>query len=122
MKRANTSQLLVPTTDEKTALKRFAHLEIDLETLRRELKRGLTFDFRNNPRTLSKQFDWRVAYIPITKVDVDRARAKETEGFISQQQLSDWATMLLMNEMYDWQGADEDEIAEKLNDLSFSTL
>jgi hypothetical protein len=113
---------LIATTDKQTALTRFAHLEIDLETLRRSLKRGLTFDFRNNPRTLSNHFDWRVADIPIPKADVDWARAKEKEGIISHSQLSDWATMLLMNEMYDWQSSDEEEIAEELNDLSLSTL
>jgi hypothetical protein len=113
---------LIPSVDEQTALLRFAHLEIDLETLRHELRRGLTFDFNGNPRTLSNHFDSRAADIRITQKDIDRALVREREGAISYQQLSDRATMLLMNDVYDWQGADEEKIADTLNDLSFSTL
>ena len=125
---AESSQLLIPTSEEQKALVRFAHLEIDLETLRRELKRGLSFDFSGNPRTLSNHFDWNVTDIRITMQDIDRALTQAAAGVINHQQLSDWATMLLLNDMYYWQSvADEDSeeseaIVEKLNDLSFSTL
>ena len=53
---------------------------------------------------------------------IRNAMGKQERGEISTRQLSDWAAMLLLNEAYDWEGPDEDEIAEWLNDISFLTL
>ncbi len=41
---------------------------------------------------------------------------------ISTQELSDWAAMLLMNDAYDWQGPDEEQISEWLNEIVLLTL
>lgn len=43
---------------------------------------------------------------------------KHWKGDISDSELNRWALMLLLNDAYDWQGPDEDEIAEILNDLA----
>ena len=37
-------------------------------------------------------------------------------GRVTKRELSDWAAMLLMNDAYNWDGADEEEIAEALNE------
>jgi len=53
---------------------------------------------------------------------IRNAMSKHERGEITTQELADWASMLLLNEAYDWEGPDEDGIAEWLNDLSFLTL
>jgi hypothetical protein len=37
------------------------------------------------------------------------------QGEISDKQLAEWATMLQLNDAFDWEGPDEDEIADTLN-------
>jgi hypothetical protein len=41
---------------------------------------------------------------------------------ISTQQLADWATMLLLNDAYDWNGPKEAQIADWLSDIILLTL
>lgn len=41
---------------------------------------------------------------------------------MSTEQLADWATMLLLNDAYDWQGPEEEQIADWLNEISMLTL
>jgi hypothetical protein len=53
---------------------------------------------------------------------IRNAMGKHERGEITARELSDWAAMLLLNDAYDWEGPDEDEIAEWLNDISFLTL
>jgi hypothetical protein len=43
-------------------------------------------------------------------------------GEITTEQLSNWAAMLLANPSYTWDDADEDEIADWLNDISLLGL
>jgi hypothetical protein len=47
---------------------------------------------------------------------------RHARGEITTEQLSDWAAMLLANPSYDWEGPDEDEIADWLNDISLLAL
>jgi hypothetical protein len=41
---------------------------------------------------------------------------------MTTEQLADWVTMLLLNDAYQWDGKDKDEIAELLHEVSSLTL
>jgi len=46
---------------------------------------------------------------------------KETGAFTSND-LMQWATMILLNDAYDWEGPNEDEVAERLHELSMPQI
>ena len=54
----------------------------------------------------------------MTRADMDSAIEKARTGEITQRQLQQWASMLLLNDAFDWSGEDEDAIADMLADLT----
>jgi hypothetical protein len=55
----------------------------------------------------------------ITKWHIENALTKKRDGAISDGQLIEWATMLLMNHGYELDQKDNNLVAEWLNDISF---
>ncbi len=110
------------TPGERRALQQFAHLEITLGDLRQSLRNVLEFDFTESERKLSSHFLVPQPGIRIDQSDIRRAMEKHRREEISTDQLADWATMLLLNEAYDWEGPDEEDIATWLHDISALTL
>jgi hypothetical protein len=110
------------TSGERRALEQFAHLTITIEDLRENLRKVLQFDFKESERKLSCRFLVPQPGIRVDQADIRRAMDKHVREEISTDQLADWATMLLLNDAYDWEGSDEEEIATWLNEISTLTL
>jgi hypothetical protein len=103
-------------------LERFANLEISLNGLREALKDVVQFDFGERQRELSCHFLTPKRGIRVEVAHIHRAMHKHALDQLSTHQLADWATMLLLNDAYDWEGPDEEEIATLLHDISALTL
>jgi len=56
--------------------------------------------------------------VKVTRADINSAIEKARAGEISQERLQQWASMLMLNDAFDWSGEDEDAIANMLADLS----
>ena len=82
----------------------------------------LDFSFDCHERRLTSHFLLTQPGIRVEKKYIDVAMGKHAQGEISTEELADWATMLLLNDAYDWQGPEEDEIADWLNEISMLTL
>lgn len=107
-----------PTSKERELLARFARLEISLTVLCLRFRTMMSVDFGEHGRRLTSRFLPAEPPIRIEKQHIHNALSRRSTGGISERELSDWAAMLLMNDAYDWEGADEEEIAESLNELS----
>jgi hypothetical protein len=112
----------VLTRGELKALEKFARLEISLDDLKVALRKILQFEFKDNERRLTSHFVLPQPGVRIDEEDIRRAMNRHTREEISTSQLADWATMLLLNDAYDWQGTKEEEIATWLNEISMLTL
>ena len=110
------------TRHERVALERFARLKISLEELQHALGKMLEVNFKEEERRLNSHFLLPEPGVRIELKYVHEAMGKHARGEITTQQLSEWAAMLLLNDAYDWQGKDEDEIADWLNEISLLTL
>lgn len=106
------------TPEERETLARFAELEIPLEEVCIRLGGMLDIDFGPSERRLTSHFLLPEPGIRIEMRHVRNALSKHWNREVTDQELSDWATMLLLNEAYEWPGPDEDEIAGMLNELS----
>ena len=104
--------------EERETLARFAELEIPLEEVRLRLGGMLDINFGPTERRLTSHFLLPEPGIRIEMKHIRKALSKHWKGELTDQELNDWATMLLLNEAYEWSGPDEDEIAEMLNELS----
>jgi len=94
------------------ALERFRDLEIEFEELRRTLRPQITYAM--------DAYQWRVerkAALP--SVRVTTAHIETAKARLDPKALRFWAMVLLMTDAYDWEGADEDAIAEELNRLAW---
>jgi hypothetical protein len=114
----NTKERRQLTSEEKELLARFARFEIGLEELTIRLRGMLELDFGLEERKLVSHFLLPQPGVRIELSHVRNAMEKHWRGEVSDDELFRWATMLLLNEAYDWEGPDEDEIAEMLNELA----
>ena len=102
-------------------LQEFARFEVSLEQLRFCLKQAMNFDFdaEQGARWMETRFEIPIPGILITKQHIEGALQKRKDGVITEQQLVEWATMILHNHAYELDERDEDTIAQWLNDISF---
>ena len=107
------------TSEQRKALEQFAALEITMEELRQRLSGAVELDFDGERRTVTEHFDIPEPGVRIERRHIENALDKKRRGQITEKELSDWAAVLLMIHAYDWQGKDEDEIADWLHDLSY---
>ena len=110
------------TRKQRRALEEFAELKISIDELRERLQGVLEFDFRDQERKLTSHYGTPVPGVRIELETIQAAMDKHARGEVSTEQLADWATMLLLNDAYDWEGPKEEQIADWLNDISMLTL
>lgn len=115
------------TTEQLDVLQRFASLTAGIEEMRRSLAGVFDFDFHPRQMTESGYFQRRTAVgrfrlpepgIVITRDHIANALDMKRFGLITERDLVYWATILLLNDAYVLDSADEDLIAEWLNDIS----
>ena len=107
---------------ERKALEQFVRLEISLEELTRALSKVMALTFAEDERRLATHFALPEPGVRVSMEHIHNAMAKHTREETTTKELSEWAAMLLLNEAYDWQGPQEDEIADWLNEISLLTL
>ncbi len=110
-------------------LRKFALFEAGLEEMRRALAGVFEFNFEakeriaggySPARTASTYFRVPEPGILITRKHIENALERKRFGLITERDLVIWATVLLMNDAYALDPADEDLIAEWLNDISLN--
>jgi len=92
-------------------MEQYACLEITFGELRRRLSRILTIEFRETEVRLSPSYD-PLPRVRVERWHVENAVDKERRREISKEQLFTWADTLLLIDAYDWEGPDEEWIAE----------
>jgi hypothetical protein len=110
------------TTAQRRALEEYAQLKIAIEELRERLRDVLEFTFTSDERRLSTHYGVPNPGIRIELRHIQNAMDKHARGEMTTRELSDWAAMLLMNDAYDWEGSEEEQIAEWLNEIALLTL
>lgn len=110
------------TRKQRRALEEYAALKISLEQLRDSLGDAIEVNFGPHERKVLFHYDNRKPVVHIELRQIREVVDKHARGEITTEQLSDWAAMLLANPSYDWEGPEEDEIAEWLNEISLLTL
>ena len=123
------SQLPSLTAGQLEALRRFALFEIGADEMRRSLVGVFEFNFEPKQRTADGYAQRRTATgnfrmpepgIVITREHIVNALERKRFELITERDLVVWATVLLLNDAYVWDAADEDLIAEWLNDISIN--
>jgi hypothetical protein len=107
------------TADQVHAHERFAWMEITVEELQGVCRGAIEFDFGQTERRFSGHFVLPEPGVLITKQHIENALNRKRLGIVSERELVLWATMILLNDAYEIDSADEDLIAEWLNDISF---
>jgi len=69
-------------------------------------------------RTAHNRFPIPEPGIVITREHISNALERRRFGLVSERDLVQWATILLLNDAYVFDSGDEDLIAEWLNDIS----
>ena len=110
------------TRKQRRALEEYAAFGISLEQLRTVLGDAIEVDFGPHERKVLFHYDNRKPVVRIELRHIRDAMDRQARGGITTEQLSEWATMLLANPSYDWEGPDQEEISEGLNDISTLTL
>jgi hypothetical protein len=108
------------TRSQMEALSRFAALEIRVDQLRAALWGAFDFDLTPERRTARDHFRVPEPGIVVTRAHIANALEQKRLDRISERDLADWATILLLNDAYVLDPGDEDLIAEWLNDLSLN--
>lgn len=119
------SQLPPLTDTQLDALRRFALLDAEIDELRKTLTGIFEFHLELQPvggalrrRYASGRFRLPEPGIVIAREHIANALERRRFGLISERQMAEWATILLINDAYVLDPADEDLIAEWLNDIS----
>jgi hypothetical protein len=76
------------------------------------------FDLQRDRRAARTSFRMPEPGIAITRAHLANALDRKREGRITERDLVNWATLLLLNDAYVLDPGDEDLIAEWLNDIS----
>lgn len=83
------------------------------------MRGAMELDLDCEQRTLTEHFEIPKPGIRVERHHIENALDKKRRGEITEKELSEWAAVLVMNHAYDWQGPNEDEIADWLHDLSY---
>lgn len=106
------------TEKQRKALEDYAALRVSLEQFLASLGDAIEINFSPHERKVLFHYDNRKPTVRIELRHIRDAMDKQARGEITTEQLSDWAAMLLADPSYDWEGPDEDEIAEWLNEMA----
>src|SRR4029077_15658850 len=101
-------------------LRRFLRFELSIEVLRKVLSPLVTFTLEGSATQQTVTYSAGIPKDPVkvTRADINSAVRKARAGEISPERLQQWASMLLLNDAFDWSGEDEDAISDILADLS----
>ena len=101
-------------------LRRFLRFELPIEVLRKVLAPLVTFTLEGPCTQQTVIYSAGILKDPVkvTRADINSAIDKARAGEISQERLQRWASMLLLNDAFDWSREDEDAISDILADLS----
>jgi hypothetical protein len=110
------------TDGEREALHRFLRFEISLEELLFELHGMVEIAFLSTERRFTSFFNLADPPVHVAKTDVENAIRLKRSGVATERDLIRWATAIILNEAYVWEGPDEDEISDALNHLSLGGL
>jgi hypothetical protein len=112
------SELPSLTPSQIDVLRRYALFDASLA----EVRQGLTgvFDFELKPTRTTASTAFRVPEpgIVITREHIANALERKRFELVSERDLVEWATILLLNDAYVLDPGDEDLIADWLNDIS----
>ena len=112
------SELPFLTLNQMDVLRRFALFEMSLDELRDAMIGVFEFDLEPEQRAARTHFRMPEPGIAITRGHISKALELKRQGKISERDLVEWATILLLNDAYVLDPGDEDLIAEWLNDIS----
>ena len=112
------SELPSLTRNQLEVLRRFALFDMSVEELREALTGVFEFDLQRGQRAARTHFKMPEPGIAITRNHISNALDRRRDGKISERDLVEWATVLLLNDAYVLDPGDEDLIAEWLNDIS----
>jgi hypothetical protein len=89
-------------------LRNFLHFDCSLEELRSVLQPLVTFklDGPNTHQTVHYSAGIPKNPIKVTRRDIDAAVERVRTGQVTLRQSQQWATMILLNDAYDWAGED----------------
>ena len=107
------------SSDQLAVLHRFLVFQAGTADIRSSLWGLFEFELDPERRTASSHFQLPEPGILVTRDHIANALERETQGDISQRELIDWATMLLLNDAYQPDPNDEDFVAEWLNRISY---
>jgi len=110
------------TDEEREALHRFLRLEILLEELLPALHGMVEIEFLPTQRRSTSLFNLVEPPLQVVKAHIENALEKRRSGKISERDIVRWSTFILLDDAYVWEGPDEDEIGDALNDLSFGNF
>jgi hypothetical protein len=111
-----------PNSKERTLLIRFANCELSLAQLTEGLRGRIEINFDSDVRGLMSNFLPAEPGIRIGLSHIYRAKSKNSAGELSNEDLIRWATMILLNYAYVWDGPEEEEIADRLSELSLPQI
>jgi hypothetical protein len=112
------SQLPHLTQHQQDVLRRFAWFQADIDELRAAMVGVFEFELQRGRRAARTWFKMPEPAIAITRAHLENALSRKRAGLITERDLVDWATLLLLNDAYVLDPGDEDLIAEWLNDIS----
>jgi len=110
------------TKKQQAAFEQFAKWKISFPELQARLQGAVEFAFTNHEHKVTNNYQLPRRGILVQLCDIRNAMDRHANGDISTEQLANWAAILLLNDIYQWEGPDEDEIADLLNDISCLTL
>jgi hypothetical protein len=94
------------------ALEQFRDLRIGFEELRASVAPLVVYTM--------DPYGWRVEYkASLGSVRVEMAQIEAAKAKLQPAALRYWAMVLLLTDAYDWEGEDEDAIADELNRLAW---
>jgi hypothetical protein len=123
------SKLPSLTHHQLEVLRRYALFEVTADEMARELTGVFEFNLAARetpaggyapPRTASTHFRVPEPGIVITREHIQNALERKRFGLVTERDLVVWATVLLMNDAYALDPADEDLISDWLNDISLN--
>ena len=109
------------TPEQQRAHVDFAWLRITLSQLESVCRPLIEFSFTPTERRFTGAFQLPQPGIPFTRAHIDQALSRRLAGSISERDLVIWSTFILLNDAYELDPADEDVIADWLNDVSFGS-
>ncbi len=112
------SELPYLTLHQQDVLRRFAWFHASLDEFRDAMTGVFEFELQRGQRAARTFFRMPEPAIAITREHISNALEQKRLGKVTERDLVNWATLLLLNDAYVLDPGDEDLIAEWLNDIS----